>query len=170
MHDIFQASVSAQFTNGDKNITKSVPTLKRNVSGHCYVVTPEVSKIIDSVSRTFLSPEDQQEARKNRAFTDAFTDDLEALRRFATATKMPIVWLKAEGKRLGLVITLAGRQRHRSDRVGFGLRSKVKASVEANLGPKFERTLFKFGLRKDGFFHPSESSNDFRVSQSMIAT
>ena len=147
-----------------------MPPLQQNLNGRCYLVTPEVSKIIDSVSRTFLSPEDQQEAQKNRAFTDAFTDDLEALRRFATATKTSIIWLKAEGKRLGLIITLTGRQRHRADRVGFGLRSKVKAKIGSNLASKFERTLFKFGLRKDGFFHPSESSINLHVLQSILAT
>ena len=99
------------------------------------------------------SQQDQQQARAK----NPFTDDIEALRQFATARKKSIIWLKAEARRLGFVITQAGRQRRLADRVGFGLCSKVKAAIEPNLPPKLERTLFKFSLRKDGFFHPSES-------------
>ena len=123
---------------------------------------PNISNIMNIVTK---SQQDQQQTRPK----SPFTDDVESLRRFATATKTSL-WLKAEARRLGFVITQAGRQRRLADRVGFGLRSKVKAAIGPHLAAKFERTLFKFGLRKDGLLHPGESSINLRVLQSVLAT
>ena len=91
-----------------------------------------------------------------------FTDDIEALSRFATSTNKSLFWLKTAGKRLGLIINLTSRFPDRTDRVGFGLSTKVFRIIQAKIPEsqvpnKWARTLFKFGLRKNGFFHPSKS-------------
>ena len=141
--------------------------------GTLQLATPDISNTSDAVTNSSTSqqktqPKSQKAQRKGRA-NSPFTDDMEALRRFATARNTSL-WLKAEARRLGLIITQAGRRRRRGDRVGFGLSTKVRVAIEPNLPSKFERNLFKFGLRKDGLLYPSESSINLRVLQSILAT
>ena len=77
--------------------------------------------------------------RTNNLFCEDITN-------FATSTSVTYDWIKQEAKDHNLVVIQSGRDSGQ-DRVGFGLKMKVRKTL--NL-PR--TSLFKFAKRKDGLY------------------
>ena len=79
--------------------------------------------------------------------------DIESINTFATTCNASLEWINAEAKRLRLIKTMSGRCGKKNDRVGYGLSTTPSRITQC------KRTLFKFGLRKNGLFQPSKCSS-----------
>ena len=83
--------------------------------------------------------------------SNQFFSDLDVIETFATSRNiMDVNLLISQARELKLIKTLSARSKLKSDRVGFGLSTKLKSLV-----PNCPRTLFKFGVDKTGVFHAS---------------
>ena len=132
----------------DANVTLEGGSAAK-LPGSATITIMKPANVTDPAKKKFTRVLQQVFIPKEAHMQDYF-GDIESIGVFATTCNASLEWINCEAKRLRLVKTLTGRSRKRNDRVGFGLSTKVSRLT------KCPRTLFKFGLRKNGLFHPSK--------------
>ena len=92
----------------------------------------------------------------NDTVNDHFVD-VPTMKTFVTQQRTSLEWLNTTSQRMKLIRTLGGRNGNKKqDRVAYGLPSKVRKLLSGSV--KCPRTLFRFGLHRDGLFYASPSN------------
>ena len=124
-------------------LTRPMPGSGTTVPGPVPGLIATATKPVDLVEDSKLDSAVKEDACK-------FFGDIESISAFATTCNASLEWLNAEAKRLKLIKTMSGRSGKKNDRLGFGLSTTPSRIAQC------KRTLFKFGLRKNGLFQPSK--------------